>query len=117
MKKQFTFIGIFIILISLGLSGCNQESNTLNHEKNKFIGTWQNTTGNITTTIILYSNDSCSFSTFTGIWSLKNGTLVMEVPDKYLIFTFNYAFSNNDKTLSLSSAVTTSTTTDFTKQS
>jgi thioredoxin-related protein len=114
ITKQMVIIGIIILLISVGLSGCT--SNPLDTEKNKFIGTWTNSTISVNRTIILFSNGSCSFSTLTGIWDLRQGKFVMEFPDSHLTYTFNYAFSNNDRTLSLSSAVTTSTTQVFTKQ-
>jgi thioredoxin-related protein len=114
ITKQMVIIGIIILLISVGLSGCT--SNPLDTEKHKFIGTWTNSTISVNRTIILFSNGSCSFSTLTGIWDLRQGKFVMEFPDSHLTYTFNYAFSNNDRTLSLSSAVTTSTTQVFTKQ-
>jgi len=39
MKKQLLIIGIIVLLVCVGLSGCN-ESNQSN-DKSKFIGTWE----------------------------------------------------------------------------
>ena len=41
MKKQLVIIGIVAILVTVGLSGCNQVSNPLNPERNRFTGTWK----------------------------------------------------------------------------
>ncbi|VVB62289.1 Uncharacterised protein [uncultured archaeon] len=116
MKKQLVIIGILALLFIVGLSGCEQNSNTSNPDENKFVGTWQNTTRNITRTISLSSDGSCSFSNFTGTWYLQNGIFIMNFPDSYLTYRFNYLFSNNNRTLSLSSAVGSSITQVFTKQ-
>jgi len=118
MKQQLLMIGIIVIIVTVWLSGCNQVSNTMTPEKTRFIGTWQNTTRNITRTIILFSNDSCSVSILneTGTWDVQDSKLVMKFPVRQITYTFYYAFSNNDRNLSLTSAVSTSTTTVFTKQ-
>ena len=125
MKKQLIIIGIVALLLIVGLSGCNQISNPFTSEKDKFVGTWRNTTKNITRTISLFSDGNCTFSTLngtrdlknlTGIWDLKNGTFIMKFPDSHLTYPFYYVFSDNDRTLSLSSAVGTSTPMVFTKQ-
>jgi hypothetical protein len=125
MKKQLVIIGIVALLLIVGLSGCNQISNPFTSEKDKFVGTWRNTTKNITRTISLFSDGNCTFSTLngtwdlknlTGTWDLKNGTFIMKFPDSHLTYPFYYVFSDNDRTLSLSSAVGSSTPMVFTKQ-
>jgi len=117
MKKNLVIIATIVLLIIV-LSGCNEKDNTVYPEKNKFIGTWQNRTQNITRTISFFSNDSCSLSTLneTGTWKLQNSTLIMKFPVSYLTYIFDYTFSNNNRTLSLSSALGTSITQVFTKQ-
>jgi len=116
MKKQLIIIGIIAIIVTVGLSGCSQVSDTVHPEKTRFVGTWQNTTRNTTRTFVLFSDGSCSFSNLTGIWNVTDGKFVMEFPDSHLTYSFYYTFSNNDRSLSLTSAVTTSTTSVFTKQ-
>lgn len=118
MKKHYVIIATIALLLSIGLSGCTEENNTIHPEKNMFVGTWKNTTKNITRTIILFSNDSCSLSILneTGTWDIEDGKLVLKFPDSYLTYIFNYEFSNNERTLSLSSALGTSMTQVFTKQ-
>ena len=90
--------------MSVGLSGCNQVSNTLTPEKSKFVGTWVNATSPYTT-IKLLSDGTCSYSSNSGAWDLKGGKLVMDLlnDDVPFTLTYNYIFSDNDKTLSLTS--------------
>jgi hypothetical protein len=69
MKNQLVLIGIVAILVIVGLSRCNQVSNTLKSEKDKFFGTWQNHTSwsysNITydmdTTFIFFQTEKQLF--------------------------------------------------------
>jgi len=103
MKKQLVIIGIVAILVTVGLSGCNQVTNTVNPEKSKFVGTWQNTTLDLTTTINLFSDGTCSYIGLPGTWDVKDGKLVMDFTDSGVDWTYNYVFSNNDRTLSLTS--------------
>lgn len=100
MKIQLLTIGI-IILFVVGLSGCNEENNTLNTEKNRFIGTWQNTTMGFTTTITLFSDSTCKINTGNGTWDLKDGKLVITLALTGQPTEFPYTFSNNDRTLTL----------------
>jgi len=101
MKKQLVIIGIVTILVSIGLSGCNEVSNTLNPEKNKFVGTWKMSE----LTINLFSDGTCSFMSWSGTWDLKDGKLVLDLPsaNNPTTATYNYQFSNNDTTLTLTS--------------
>lgn len=123
MRKQLILIGIATLLVTIGLSGCEQSENKTDTEK--FIGTWQSTTHNITRTITLSSDDSCSLSTstgssnlstLTGTWEIKEDKFNMKFQDPPLLYSFYYTFSNNDRTLTFTSALTTSTTQVFTKQ-
>jgi uncharacterized protein YceK len=101
MKKQLEIIGIVALLVAVGLSGCNQVSNTITSEKNKFVGTWKNTTLDLTTTINLFSDGTCSYLGLPGTWDVKDGKLVMDFTDSGFTWKYNYVFSNNDRTLSL----------------
>jgi len=89
MKKQLVIIGIVALLVSVGFSGCNQVSNTINPEKNKFVGIWQNTTLDLTTTINLFSDGTCSYLSLSGTWDVKDGMLVMDFTDSGFTWTYN----------------------------
>jgi len=101
MKKQLVIIGVTLILLIVGLSGCNEEKNTINTEKNKFIGTWQNTTLGYTTTITLFSNGTSKVNTGNATWGLKDGKLVITLALTGQPTEYPYTFSNNDRTLTL----------------
>ena len=107
MKKQLLIIGIIVLLVCVGLSGCEQRK--INDDTSKFIGRW---TGEI--------------SNLSGLWNLtflKNGSVLIsydvgleslnmpahwekyEIKDKQLCLPIrpniepvclNYEFSNND---------------------
>jgi hypothetical protein len=115
MKKQLVIIGIVALLVCAGLSGCNEITNTINPEKNKFIGTWKSsaTTG---TTIIFFSDGTFSMSMLglSGTWDIKDGKLVL-IYDQNLQVVSSYAFSNNDRTLTLT-AIGSTTPEVYTKQ-
>jgi hypothetical protein len=102
MKKQLAIIGLVALLVSVGLSGCNEVSNTLNPEKNKFVGTWltdENIIG-----LIFFSDGTGSYANVISTrWDIKDGKLVVILSDDSLTLTYSYAFSNNDKTLTLTS--------------
>jgi len=108
MKKHLVIIGIVAILVSVGLSGCNQVSNALSPEKNRFIGTWKNTTSYLT--LDLFSDGKCTMWSYPGTWDLKDGKLVINLISVgvSLTYTYIFIFFDNDKTLKL--IPTTSTT-------
>ncbi len=40
MKKYFVVLGIVVLLVCVGLSGCNQISNLFLSDEDKFVGLW-----------------------------------------------------------------------------
>ena len=126
MKKQLVIIGIVAILVSVGLSGCSQVTNPLNSDKNKFVGTWFNSTvfegvdGHYhysNTTITFLSDGTVSSGFSSGTWELRDGKLVTNVHalDIDAIIVYNYTFSNNERTVSLTD-VSNGKTEVYTKQ-
>lgn len=95
MKKQLVIVGA-ILLLAVGLSGCNEQSS----EESKFLGTWIDNTGETT----IFHEDGTTTSILgdlqgTGTWKLENDRLIITFQG--LILTFDYSFSNNDETLTL----------------
>jgi len=107
MKKQLVIIGIVAILVTVGLSGCNQVSNTLNPDKNKFVGTW--TGQNSVYNFAFFSDGTGSFGLYSLTWDIKDGKLVMVTSDQSVTMSYSYAFSNNDRTLILTNPAETIT--------
>jgi hypothetical protein len=103
MKKQLIIIGIIVLLIAVGLSGCNEVNQS--NDKSKFIGTWYKSNDLV---INLLSDGTCSYLEQSGAWDVKDGKLVLELSSGYNP-SFNYAFSDSDLTLKLTSTLDGST--------
>jgi len=106
MKKQLVIIGILAILVGVGLSGCNQITDTINPERNRFIGSWLThdpTWGNQTVTFLSDGTYSDGMLLGSGTWALKDGKLTMDAHllDLDWVIVNNYLFSDNDRTLTL----------------
>lgn len=99
MKKPLEIMGIIAILISIGLSGCNQNSNTLNPERNKFVGSWDNSNQS-DSPWTLFSDSTWTHGLQTGTWDLKNGKFIVD-SQSGISAVYTYVFSNNEKTLTL----------------
>lgn len=110
MKRKSIIIGIVALLVCVGLSGCNQVSNTLNPEKSKFVGTWASNISlnlSFTPNLVLFSDGTCSYAMLggssPGTWDLKDNKLVIQLTGSLpYMYTYGYQFSNNDRTLILS---------------
>jgi len=98
MKKKLVIIGIAVLLICVGLSGCNEENNHLAGDESKFVGTWRESDYN---QLIFYSNGTGLFNNFLTTWEIKDGRIILYLSDVQGNLTSNYAFSNNDNTLTL----------------
>jgi hypothetical protein len=105
IKKQLVIIGILAILVSVELSGCNEVNNTPSFEKNKFVGTWYKSNYLV---MDLNSDGTCSYLAQSGTWDVNDGKLLLELSSGYNP-SFNYAFSDNDLTLKLTSTLDGST--------
>ena len=99
-------VGIVVILLIVSFSGCTQDNNSLDKEKNKFVGIWYKTNYLV---MDLNLDGTCSYLEQSGTWDLKDGKLVLELSSG-LNFSFNYAFSDSDLTLKLTSTLDGSTT-------
>lgn len=88
------------IVIPSGKRSESEISNTLNPEKNKFVGTWRE--GNAT--FIFFSDRTGSLPEgVSTTWDIKDGKLVITTSNQLSTYTYSYSFSNNDKNLTLSS--------------
>jgi len=111
MKKQLMIVGIIVILLAVGLSGCNE--NTSNSDEDKLVGTWTRKdmyNGSIRiTNYIFYTNKTFKITVsyksevfdFNGTWNITDNKIFLISEERTL--TANYKFSefNNDKTLIL----------------
>ena len=111
MKNKLIIITISFLLISVCLSGCNENSNKINMKKN-FLGSWNGTSYylNITNNITLrfYNDDTAKqedehahvhwFNYEVDEECLK--LILPELPSEYAI-CYDYEFSNNNTSLTL----------------
>jgi len=98
MNKKLLMVGIAILFLTIGLSGCTDE-------KSRFIGAWTNGNGEITLT---FSDDgTCSMyryivdesESYAGEWETDAGRLGLDWFGDILVF--EYAFSDGGKILKL----------------
>ena len=125
MNKHLIVIGIIMMLLVVWLSGCTEENNGGNNQaniENKFVGTWNTTSTNWIPTFI-FTNDGKL------IYVFENGNeleFTYEVDENQITVkpvqgnthpegTWNYSFSNDDKTLTINN-VSGGTTGVYTKQ-
>jgi hypothetical protein len=113
MKKQLVIIGIVALLVSVGLSGCNEISNIFLTDEDKLIGTW-NSEGiwlDVPTVIVFSPNGTFKSTidfppiqaTSEGKWDMNDGVITMELVDITPQTNYTYQFSENSRTLTLTS--------------
>ena len=94
MKKQLMIVGIIFILLTVGLSGCEQT--TLKSDDEKFIGKWICNKEWYNDTIIFTYNDMIIFTqdhkyqSYNPIWGdglyeVKNGQLILAMSNSNYI--------------------------------
>lgn len=126
MKKRIIIVGIIVILLTVGLSGCNEE-NSSKLDKERIVGTWigsdifQNNTRNIT--MIFLSNKTYeTIATLkgnkimgNGTWNIVDNKLFIDITEPNISKSkSDYNFSNNFNTLTIIDS--TGKSIDFTKQ-
>ena len=102
-KKHLIVIGTVVLLLVVGLSGCN-EINTLPSEEYRFVGTWENEDGD---TIVFFANGTGSQISGSFHWEIKDNLLVRELDNTIFSVEVEYQFSDNDTTLTLANQVYT----------
>ena len=128
MNRYLIVSGIAVLLICIGLSGCNESSE--NNEENRFVGTWKVTKhfhpdNSLDVEFTYYNNDTAkTVSNYTMgdiqiqwfNYEIDNSQLCLiprGLAESYAI-CYNYDFSDNYKTLTLTDE--SSNTSVLTKQ-
>ena len=106
MKKHLILIGATVLLLAVGLSGCN-ELNSSPSEEDRFVGIWKTDNSmaliDLGEVITFYSDGNASLNEFEGYWEVKDEKLIIEIPDKKVKGKYDYIFSNNDDTIEITS--------------
>ena len=123
MKKQLIVVGIIVIFLIVGLSGCN--SNSTNSDEEKLIGIWTYSIslGNETASAsyVFLSNKMFKIITsyngevytVNGTWNIMDNKLLITLEGQDTVIN-DYIFSNNDTKLKISDS--SGSTVVFTKQ-
>jgi len=115
-RKQLIIIVIFVLLICVGLSGCDQISNVFLTDEERLIGTWDSDEGiwfDAPTMIVFSSNGTFKVDVNLGIplpidlglskgkWDMNDGILTMEIVDLIPPSNYTYQFSDDSKMLNI----------------
>jgi hypothetical protein len=103
MKKQFIILVIIILFFSFLLSGCNELDESI--EKERFVGIWYLQSGGLNyslgRTVTFFEDGTLENDTVVGIYEIKDGKLVVTIGDFAMMYTYDYSFSDEDFTLTL----------------
>ena len=101
MKKQLVILGLVILFVCVGFSGCNQVSNRFNPDRDKFLGTWKVVKLNNSTSsgevYTFFSDGTVGITDRMGTWEFKDRKLVLDFD--IIQYVYSYSFSDNDRTL------------------
>jgi hypothetical protein len=108
MKKQILIVGITLVLIAVGLSGCTDNNNSLKSNDQKILGQWNAkwSTGSeyiwgfYSNGSYVESNPSGNYATWYN-YAMTDDKLVLSNKNGGNIATCEYSFSNNDNKLTL----------------
>jgi len=127
MKKHIIVVGIILMLVSVGLCGCNEEklqngeNNEIDSAYEKLIGTWKLTYDEEYMLTFYEDGKFEQGEHILGNWSLSNGKLIMDAidnttedhPSEFTII-FDYYFSDNNQKLTIT--IITGQSMTYTKQ-
>ncbi len=114
MSKKLIIIGVAVLLVCVGLSGCFESNNGdyISSEENRFVGTWiaseESSEKLLGTTITFYSDRNVHLewsdeAVLGGTYEIKDEKLTINLVDGEVIKLYNYSFSNNNQYLTISS--------------
>ena len=99
MKKNIFLIISLLVISSIFLSGCSEESKNLTGEEKRFIATWSGG-GQFNDVLSFFEDGTCSFKLdLSGVWKIKDNKLTITTnTDEYV---YDYEFSENNDLLIL----------------
>ena len=117
MKKQLIILGVAVLLICIGLSGCFGETESKNLDK-RFIGTWKSATLQRQRTFIFYSDGTGRFMEDSTEWEMKDGKLFVYFPVLEFNITYDFEFiqDNQDNEILILTDVVTGLIDDYKRQ-
>jgi hypothetical protein len=104
MNKNLIILSIFILLICVGLSGCQEVTNSYPSDESRFVGTWKASQYEYHTFFsdgTCLSSDILPISGLRGMWEIKEEKLVITHEHSIINSTYDYYFSENNSKLHL----------------
>jgi len=102
MKKQLSIIGILLMLIFVGLSGCTDEGNNgsigVSDDMAKFVGTWRYGSESNLLKYTFFSNGTYSHGSTNGTYEIEDGKLVLY---GFTTLRYEYLFSDDGNTVTI----------------
>jgi hypothetical protein len=104
MKKQLMIAGIILILLTVGLSGCNEKTKK---DSELIVGNWKDSEFQNRSFTFL-SNRTGSWAGTSMIWKIEDGKLLitLQISGSEPEYIYEYSFSDNNKSLTLNSVST-----------
>lgn len=108
MNKHLVVLGIAVLLICIGLSGCiDENTNPSSSEESRFVGTWElieYDTYDITVTMVFFSDSTMTMTAegmdYSGTYEIKDGKLVFNSKTSGME-SYDYSFSSDGMELTL----------------
>ena len=73
MSKNLFVVAIVLVILLVGFTGCEELSDVVPSEEDRFIGYWENKTGIFT--ITFFSDGECQYHGMDYLWEIKEGKL------------------------------------------
>lgn len=91
MNNRILTIGIAVLLLFVGLSGCSDNSD----DKKKFVGTWESAT--LLNQKITFNSNGTGFDDDGPFeWKIKDGQLILYWPNRDNTIIYDYEFLNTE---------------------
>jgi len=114
MNRNLIAIGIVVILLAIGMSGCNE----LTTDK-RFVGKWYSESSgsviDLGKILTFYSDGTASLNALEAKWKVQDNMLIIEMPQIGVKSNYGFSFSNNGNTLTITNSIL-ETSYDYIKQ-
>ena len=109
MNEKISIVFIVVLLLCLGLSGCQEKNNNGENEEpngqeyandtEKFVGTWNTSEPiqwYIKPSFTFFANSTFVVGSYGGTYLVEDNELVLHWKDGETVYTYNYMFLDNN---------------------
>ena len=105
MNKKLLSIGIILVFLVVGFSGCLDDISSpfKDEDHSRFVGNWEliEGVGKHATILVFFSDGTGLLQSFNMKWKIQDSDLLIEIPESPLSFMFEYDFFEEDTILKL----------------